>query len=112
MKAHAMNNAERKLTEMQSLCEQLEHNLQTLQTLNQNLPKIITQMKRLRELYQSDWLEAVDELKTDEVAWERVYQLASEGHYSVLGEDTIWDVLTETDKESKQLLHQLVDLLD
>lgn len=111
MKANTMKNAERKLVEMQQLYEQLAADVQTLQTLNQRMPELRAQIQRLRELYQCDWLESVDELKKDSTAWERVYHMPTSGQYSVLGEDTIWDTLDEMNQASKQLLHHLIDVL-
>lgn len=106
-----MTEAERKLGQMQALYEQLDAELHHLQALNQRLPEIRTQLARLRELYQCDWLESVDALKSDQTAWERVNQMPHNGYYSVLGEDTIWNTLEGLEQETKHLLHQLIDLL-
>lgn len=106
-----MDALEKKLTDIQQRYEQLHDDIQTLQELNQRLPQIRQRMSELLSYYQNEWMIDVEQLEQTPDLERRLYDLASEGHYSVLGQDTIWNLLDDTQRESKAMIKNLVDLL-
>ena len=106
-----MNKLEKKLNDIQQHYEQLHNDIQALQELNQRLPDIRQRMSELLSYYQNDWMLDVEKIEQQPDLARRIDESVTEGHYSVLGQDTIWNLLDDAQRESKEMIKHLVDLL-
>ncbi len=106
-----MPHLEEKLTKIQQNYEQLQSEIQALQELNQRLPDIHKRLSELFNYYQNDWMLDIEQVETNPELAKRLMERVSEGHYSILGQDTIWNLLDDTQRESKEMIKHLVDLL-
>lgn len=106
-----MSDLEKKLTDIQQRYEQLRTDIDALTELNQRLPEIRQRMTELLNYYHNDWMLDVEKIEQQPDLARRIDAAATAGHYSVLGQDTIWNLLEDTQQESKAMIKHLVDLL-
>ena len=82
-----------------------------MQELNQRLPDIRQRMSELLSYYQNDWMLDVEKIEQQPDLARRIDESVTEGHYSVLGQDTIWDALEQVRAVQVRLIKQLVQSL-
>lgn len=97
--------------DMQRLCEAVEADNTQLEALLSQLELMQQRSAQLDEFYQQRWLHGSEQLARDTAAMQRLQDLPASGHYSILGQDTIWDALSERQELIKTLLKHLAKAL-
>ncbi len=99
------------LKNMQRLCTDLENDVRNLSAFNEYLQSVNERYETLGSLYESDWLRLSESEKLDAAQIRQVEAMVAEGGFSVLGQDTIWNALSDTRIEYVQLLKALAKMI-
>lgn len=99
------------LQEMQTLCSELEADLTQMVAFKRYLGEVEVRHQKLSTLYESQWqrLTESEQLSAEEQAV--IESMVREGHYSILGQDTIWNALYDTKAQYVELLKALAEKL-
>jgi len=107
-----------KLRAMQTLYAQIDQDNKAIEAFTQFLIESKQRCDALSEFYENEWLDVVEE---DEWRVEKglpslgieVYESSEpNGKYSILGEDTIWNTLSENRQILLELLKTLVPMIN
>ncbi|NLW71771.1 MAG: DUF4298 domain-containing protein [Chloroflexi bacterium] len=85
-----------KLEEMQRLCTAVEQDIIEIENFRQYFVQASQRLEKLARLYDQDWLRIIESEKLDEADSQAIEKLIKEGHYSILDQDTIWNVLADS----------------
>lgn len=96
-----------KLARMQVLAETATEDKRKIDEFIQFLEEVSQRQDELMDLYQEDWMRLVEDENLDEAQEEALQALVSEGQYSVLDQDTIWNALEELSDAQVNLLKYL-----
>lgn len=101
-----------RLREMQTLCTQLEADVQQLAAFGKSLAAIDQRYKALATLYQAHWLRLSESKALSKAQCQQIEDMVAKGSYSVLGQDTIWNALSDTRAEYLRLLKSLAEKIE
>lgn len=100
-----------RVSDMQQLYAQSLADLRMLQEVADALPAIKQRMAALDSYYQQQWADDSDALSANKAHLDAHYARLPKGHYSVMGEDTLWNHLDEYHRLLKGLIQQMADAL-
>lgn len=100
-----------KLIKAQHLCETVHAQTQALAATCQLAAELQTNLSALAAFYEKEWRHLREDPDLNEAALERLSDASSGTTYSVLGEDTIWNLLYEAEQTQRQLLKTLAQSL-
>lgn len=95
------------LKQAQQLCDALQDQVTELEPVLALVASIQEKQAELESFYTQRWLEICESPELTDEDREALMFDAEPGKYSVLGEDTIWDVLMASAETQKQLLKEL-----
>ena len=95
------------LQQMQTLCTELEADVKQLRQLGKLLNRMDERYKQLPAIYQAHWMALTESEDLDDSQRQQIKAMVAKGSYSILGEDTIWNVLGDTNQEYVRLLKAL-----
>ncbi len=95
------------MKEMQHLCTSLEQDVKKLSEFNESLQAIHQRYENLSTLYQQHWQRIIESDELDLTQKKVIESIVAEGSYSVFGQDTVWNVLSDLHVEYIQLLKLL-----
>jgi len=111
------NNQLNRLIAMQNLCVQVEQDNEKINAFTRFLVEASQRQTELLDFYQDEWLDFLFDKEGEEK--EDVQALGAAlskyipaGHYSILGEDTIWDTIVDHRDALLQLLKTMVPMID
>ena len=96
-----------KLSKMQELTNLAIQDTRKIDEIIQYLEQVSQRQDELMDLYQEDWMRLVEDENLDEAQEEALQALVSDGQYSVLDQDTIWNALEELSDAQVNLLKYL-----
>lgn len=99
------------LLDMQQLCTALEEDARQINAFADVLSAIEQRQQRLSALYQADWLRLVEETSLTDAQQKRLDDALSQDSYSILGQDTIWNALSDIREGYILLLKSLAEKL-
>lgn len=95
------------LQKTQSLCSELEFDLKKLIAFKKYLNDVNKRYKGLSDLYHTHWQRLTESELLDSEQRMQIEAMVTEGEYSIFGQDTIWNVLSDIHIEYTQLLKSL-----
>lgn len=97
-----------RIDSIQQLNQQLVEDLAGLKALEEKLPAIVERIEALKIYYESSWLGDTElaERYPDSVG--QHFRTLRPSQYSILGQDTIWDTLTDHREVAIALIRLLV----
>lgn len=102
-----LSTTEQHFARMQQLYEAAQQDNEMLASLCSRFNQMQQRMEKLKDFYQTDWLKGSEALGENHAARERLHQQVGAGYYSILGEDTIWNLLSEREELFRTLQAQL-----
>lgn len=98
----------KRLIEMQRLCAQVGEDRVELARFRKNLKAILKRQNELIDFYQNEWMELVDgrDISPEQAA--ELQKAVEQGGFSILDQDTIWNVLDASEAVTIALLKDMV----
>lgn len=96
------------LQSMQQLCTKLEQDIEQIAKFNGDLQATHHRYEELSALYHTHWQRLAESKTIDEVQKQQIEAMVADGSYSVFGQDTVWNALTELHTQYVELLKTLV----
>jgi hypothetical protein len=111
------NKQLKRLIAMQALCVQVEQDNEKIYALSEFLEEARKRQTELQDFYQDEWHDFLfdkdgEEKKDAEALGEALCKYIPEGHYSILGEDTIWNTIVDHRDALLKLLKTIVPMID
>lgn len=103
---------EKKVSEYQSLYNEILEDIKYLKEVNKNLPKIEKRMVKMAAYYDKSWLAHSEEVLSDKEAYARHKKEVKMGTYSILSQDTIWNTMQDERDEIVKILKYISKGLD
>lgn len=100
---------QKKICEMQKLYSELNIEIEQMKEFEANFNNLQSRMDKLITFYQNEWLDFLDCIETENELLKSHYESLDENEYSILSEDTVWNLLTSYEEIKRNILKKIVN---
>lgn len=95
------------LQEMQQLCTEVEQDVEKIAAFTQHLEAAHRRYQALSALYHNHWQRLTETEAISDTQKQQIESMVAAGSYSVFGQDTVWNALSDLHLEYIKLLKTL-----